>query len=218
MGTKVFWIEPTDRERRWLRRYRSSAEHKCPANGSYCNAMFELGEADVRYTAEGYIDSCDDLKPADDDARWPTNCEVCGQPFDAADPHQLFGRQIYVRPDTGERFTLEDAPPGACWDAWWFHRGKKGDPESPRGSGYHVGPDGRTLIVKCPDGHEWMIDGRASNCTMKDDMAHFCWVRHGRPEDGNLHVDKNGPSCSAGGGSIDTGKWHGHLHNGELVP
>jgi hypothetical protein len=26
---KVFWIEPTDRERRWLRRYTSSAEHKC---------------------------------------------------------------------------------------------------------------------------------------------------------------------------------------------
>jgi hypothetical protein len=53
---------------------------------------------------------------------------------------------------------------------------------------------------------------------MKDDMAHFCWVRHGRPEDGNLHVDKNGQTCSAGGGSIDTGKWHGFLHNGELNP
>jgi len=79
-----------------------------------------------------------------------------------------------------------------------------------------TGPDGRTLIVRCPDGHDWIIDSRASNCTKKDDNAHWCWVRHGKPEDGTLHVDKNGNTCAAGAGSIDTGKWHGFLHNGEL--
>lgn len=57
----------------------------------------------------------------------------------------------------------------------------------------------------------------ARNCTMPDDTTHKCWVRHGRPEDGSLHVDKNGHTCGAGAGSIDTGKWHGFLHNGELV-
>jgi hypothetical protein len=88
----------------------------------------------------------------------------------------------------------------------------------PAGSGSMIGDDRRSLVVKCPDGHDWMIDARASNCTMKDDNLHHCWVRHGRPEDGNLHVDKNGLTCAAGGGSIDTGKWHGHLHNGELNP
>jgi hypothetical protein len=51
---------------------------------------------------------------------------------------------------------------------------------------------------------------------MKDDNIHRCWVRHGRPEDGTLHVDKAGNTCRAGAGSIDTGKWHGFLHNGEL--
>jgi len=62
-----------------------------------------------------------------------------------------------------------------------------------------------------------MIDSRASNCTMPDDNAHRCWVRHGRPEDGTLHVDKNGLTCAAGGGSILAGNYHGFLHHGHLV-
>lgn len=61
-----------------------------------------------------------------------------------------------------------------------------------------------------------MIDGRASNCTMPDDNVHKCWVRHGRPEDGTLHVDKNGNTCAAGAGSIATPNFHGFLHNGDL--
>jgi hypothetical protein len=79
-----------------------------------------------------------------------------------------------------------------------------------------VGPDGRSLIVRCPGGQDWMIDSRASNCTRKDDNKHFCWVRRGKPEDGTLHVDKNGDTCSAGAGSIQTANWHGFLHNGLL--
>jgi hypothetical protein len=77
--------------------------------------------------------------------------------------------------------------------------------------------DHRSLIVKCPDGHEWMIDSRASNCAMPNDNTHHCWVRHGRPEDGTLHVDKSGNTCAAGAGSIETPKWHGFLHNGHLT-
>jgi hypothetical protein len=82
--------------------------------------------------------------------------------------------------------------------------------------------DGRHTICCLPDpdmlgGHPWNIDGRASNCTMKEDRQHRCWVRHGSPQDGNLHVDKNGPTCSAGGGSIDTGDYHGHLNNFSLT-
>jgi hypothetical protein len=214
MGIKVFWIEPTGRERLWLRRYRASIEHKCQATGSYCNAMFELGEADVVRTPEDRA-LREEQTPSAGDARWPTNCEACGQPFADDDPRQLFGRTLYVRPDTGERFTREDAPAGACWNADWITRDRDA---VPAGSASMIGNDRRSLVVKCPDGHDWMIDARASNCTMKDDNLHHCWVRHGRPEDGNLHVDKNGLTCAAGGGSIDTGKWHGHLHNGELVP
>lgn len=211
---KVFWIEPNHRERHWLRRYRSSAEHKCAKTGSYCNGMRLIGDADIRYTADGNISSRDDLKPPKSDPRWPIACEACGEPFTEKDEYQLFGRQLFVRPDTGEVMTTNDAPPGACWDAWWITERRKG---GPTGVGWMVGDDHRCLMVKCPDGHDWMIDARASNCTMKDDNAHHCWVRHGRPEDGTLHVDKNGHTCQAGGGSIDTGKWHGFLHNGHLT-
>jgi len=47
--------------------------------------------------------------------------------------------------------------------------------------------------------------------------VHRCWVRHGRPEDGTLHVDKNGVTCAAGAGSIVAGNFHGFLHGGFLT-
>ena len=212
-NVKVFWIEPTDRERRWLRRFSFSNKIKCSANGEWgCEAtMVELGEFDIKYTKEGYIESVDRDVPHDD-PRWPTTCKHCGRAFTDEDEWQVHGKQIYVRPDTGDRYTLRDAPPGACWEAWWMHNDKERKP----GVGDWTGPDGRTLIVKCPDGHEWTIDARCSNCTLPDDKDHHCWVRHGRPEDGTLHVDKNGKTCQAGSGSIQTGNWHGFLHNGVL--
>lgn len=77
--------------------------------------------------------------------------------------------------------------------------------------------DGRHLLVILPDMSHWNVDGRASNCDMKDDRVHRCWVRHGRPEDGSLHVDKAGLTCHAGAGSILAHNgWHGFLHNGAL--
>jgi len=63
-----------------------------------------------------------------------------------------------------------------------------------------------------------MIDGPANNCTRKDDPGqkhHHCWVRHGVPP--SITVDKNGPTCEAGAGSILTKNWHGFLRNGMLV-
>lgn len=110
---------------------------------------------------------------------------------------------VYRRTDTGELMTLRDAPPGAMWDAWWYSESFKG-------------PDGMCLVVKCPpDGTEWLIDSRASNCTMPNDNEHNCWIRHGAPP--NITVDKNGRSCAAGAGSIQTKTWHGFLRNGMLV-
>ena len=82
--------------------------------------------------------------------------------------------------------------------------------------------DGKHLYCMCPDkdwpeGHPWNIDGRASNCTMKDERTHRCWVRHGDPAiPGQLHVDKKGHTCAAGAGSIAISGFHGFLHNGEL--
>jgi hypothetical protein len=94
------------------------------------------------------------------------------------------------------------------------------------------------LTVVTPDGHWWVIDGRASNCGEEcaicsvkyrehthgstDDHrfkgsrpTHRCWVRHGVPP--NITVDKNGGTCDAGGGSIQTPAWHGFLREGTLV-
>lgn len=213
---KVFFLEPTDREHRWLRRYVSSSAHTCEKTGSYCDGMVDFGESDILYTADGYISDRDRDKPPASDPRWPARCAACGRPFGPGDPYQLFGRQIHVHLGTGLRCALDDAPPGACWNAWWIGHRTKDEPEHPVGCGHNIGPDGRSLIVRCPDGHDWLIDSRAANCTRKDDNAHFCWVRHGRPEDGTLHVDKNGNTCSAGAGSIQTQAWHGFLHHGEL--
>ena len=78
-----------------------------------------------------------------------------------------------------------------------------------------LGPDGKYLIVKLPNGSIWTVDGRASNCTMSEDTKHKCWVRHGVPP--NITVDKNGLTCAAGAGSILAGGWHGFLRNGELI-
>ncbi|WP_036010803.1 hypothetical protein [Bradyrhizobium yuanmingense] len=198
---KVFFLEPTDIEKRWLRRYRLSASHTC-SNGSYCNAMFVFGEGPVN--VRGWA-------PPRTDPRWPTKCDICGQPFNEREEFQEFANTIYVCKATGLRTTLREAPPGACWNASWIADRRDG-----QGCGSLIGPDGRCLVVKCPDGHDWMIDARASNCTMPDEGTHHCWVRHGTPEDGTLHVDKNGHTCAAGAGSILTPRWHGFLHNGFL--
>jgi hypothetical protein len=82
--------------------------------------------------------------------------------------------------------------------------------------------DGRHLYVMIPDDdlpyHGWNVDGRANNCDMKDERTHRCWVRHGDPSKGEaLHVDKDGHTCHAGAGSIQSGDFHGHVHNGMLT-
>lgn len=112
---------------------------------------------------------------------------------------------IYRRADSGELTTLNDAPIGAIVDFTHLFA-------------HRVGPDGRHLVCKVPDahgGHVWHMDGRAGNCGRPDDDVHRCWVRHGVPP--NLTVDKDGDTCVAGAGSIQTGGWHGFLRDGHLV-
>jgi hypothetical protein len=111
----------------------------------------------------------------------------------------------YIKEDgTSEVTTLNEAPPGAMWDNPWLHDANQ-----------YCGPDGKALIVKLPNGKDWHIDGRASNCTLPADKEHKCWVRHGEPP--TLTVDKNGLTCSAGAGSISAGDYHGFLVNGVLT-
>lgn len=197
MGIRCFWCEETDRVQRYLRRYHAD----CSAPWRWLNGMVEFDQA-VR-PPRTYHDATDrphDLVPRDD-PRWPRQCD-CGRVFQGLDSWQVFTERIYRRADTGAELVLRPAPEGAMWDAWW-------SPDC------YKGADGRSLMVMCPGGHEWMIDSKASNCTMKDDWTHRCWVRHGEPP--NITVDKNGITCAAGAGSILTANWHGFLRAGELV-
>lgn len=123
--------------------------------------------------------------------------EVSGGNFVAND-------HLWRRVDTGEEKVLRDFGPGVMWYADWLND-------------FHVGPDGRCLVVRTPGG-DWVIDSRASNCTLPEDKGHQCWIRHGpAPE---ITVDKNGKTCGAGAGSIGVGEgakyYHGFLRNGWL--
>lgn len=218
-GTACYWLEPTSTVQVGLRRYTPSDEQPdppCPReNGTwrYHGAVTILGNVPVAWTTEKpagtshwFHDAGDRYGipaftyPGHDDVRWPEWCE-CGYQFQAGDAWQEWFDLLYQRADTGELTTLREAPDGAMWDATWY--GWKG-------------PDGRCLVVKAPGGHDWIIDGRATNCTMPEDNEHRCWVRHGEPP--AVTVDKNGFTCAAGGGSIQVGGYHGFLRAGVFDP
>lgn len=164
-----------------------------------------IGEAAV---TEGYrCDGCG-ARSSLDVGRFPTDARppfpdgkviACGACGGKAVASSQGWSEFYRRTDTGEEVGGgSKMPVGAVWEY-----------------GYRKGPDGRSLSVVTPGG-SWCLDGRASNCTMPQDDAHYCWIRHGKPEDGSLHVDKDGLTCGAGAGSIMVGGYHGFLHHGHL--
>lgn len=126
--------------------------------------------------------------------------------FARGDAKQIWAERLHAGAPDGEIYTIRDAPPGAMWNAEWLPRRRP-----------WIGPDGIALYVRLPNRHDWAVDARASNCTLPNDDLHYCWVRHGDPRTGNVHVDKNGLTCGAGGGSILAGNYHGFLHNGYLT-
>jgi len=195
-----FWLEPTKLERVWLRRYVSDS--RCSAaKGRIHEARALIGDRRARLDAEGYHQT--PREKYSRHRRWPKTC-ACGHRFAAGDVRQVFSLLLYRRTDTRELITLDDAPPGAMWDAWWMGR-------------FWKGHDGRSLQVVCPDGRHWAIDGPAKNCTLPNDHEHRCWLRTGTPP--RITVSKSGPgrTCAAGGGSIDTGTYHGFLQDGRFT-
>lgn len=166
-GCPTFLLADTGRYRVALRRYSRPPGKGWTCADGYHQALAVLGEAPARFYAaraelpegtEQWSRERDDRLtvpdfdwPGRDDPRWPTACE-CGYVFGPGDEWQHFSDRLYRRSDTAAATTLRDAPPGAMWDAWWY-------PASWRGA------DGRCLVVKCPNGQEWVIDSRASNCT-----------------------------------------------------
>jgi hypothetical protein len=133
--------------------------------------------------------------------RWPQTCLKCGAAVPADAIANIYTRKVYDTesgdPEPGDLFFKVEClnNEGKCylWDNC-------------------PGPHLHGIV---PTGDEWDLDSRASNCTMKEDRTHRCWVRHGDPP--NVTVDKSGVTCNAGAGSIQTTKWHGFLRNGEWV-
>jgi hypothetical protein len=205
MGIKCFFVEPTERAKRSLRRYSANPDLKCSGSYRYHNAHAALDEAQRPFDKEKDCwHELPDPKIPHDDPRWPVKCDACDYRFTADDNWQLFDEQIYIDKATGREYSIRDRIPGMMWDAIWMHEWARG-------------PDGRSLVVVCPDGHKWMIDGHASNCTMPNDEAHRCWTRTGSPP--ALQVGKQfGKSCSAGGGSIQTPGYHGFLGTQGAAP
>jgi hypothetical protein len=215
---RAFWVEPLELERAWLRRYSSadSSRSKCP--------LFDYHDArNLFVDSRPKADTPEWAKPLADDSRWPSRCS-CGYTFQPDDERQVFTGRLFQGAPDGKLYAIADMPPGAMWDASWLRRSEVRDLlDEP-----HTGPDGITLVIKLPDGSEWLIDSECNNCTRTQWVSkngrlqwggrtHYCWVRHGDPRTGVVHVDKKGETCSAGGGSIQTSTWHGFLDNGFLT-
>lgn len=197
------WLEPTDEQAVGLRVY-------TVGEGGY-DCEFGAHRA-IRYT--GRLPLSKEFIPDMDDPAWPTECVRCGADIREG-KRQPWTLPIYRSADTGEERFIHSNPDvaapdipiaggGAMWNAHWM-------PESVQQS------DGIYLMVRCPDGRDWAVDSRASNCGLPDDNEHRCWVRHGDPREARVTVDKNGLTCSVGAGSIQTEDWHGFLRDGQLV-
>jgi hypothetical protein len=176
--------------------------------GKYWKGRCNRSGYDVHYTPEIRVrelptDQPFDFLPTDYDRLVDVQlcCRYCGTEPTADDKIEnlIKGTPVYDTP-SGE---LE---PGCLyWNTWY-----------PKGM-YWDNQEGPHLMAILPNGDHWVIDGRAANCTMKNDRVHRCWIRHGDPETGNVHVDKKGHTCQAGGGSIASGSYHGFLHNGHFT-
>jgi len=184
---RCFYIEPTDRVRRQLRRYCDDLTKPCPSRYKYHNGHQPFAEGTCRMdeTKVWRFDDAHETPPRDD-PRWPTKCDDCDYLFTEKDHYQLFHDVIYVRKDTGEEFALRDAPVGAMWDGDWYP---------------WKGPDGKCLVLRCPpEGayNDWIIDGPSSNEKRP-------WTRTGEP-----------PRVTANP-SILWPNYHGWLRDGVLV-
>ncbi|HEX3456645.1 MAG TPA: hypothetical protein VHR97_01705 [Candidatus Baltobacteraceae bacterium] len=229
MEIQCFWLDSTMTARRFLRRFSSthggrtipeveSGRYNCPSSPySSHDAVspaidvvpFEIKPIDVRpeYRTCDYLgaDRTELFPP--DDPRWPAKCAYCDYVFEQRDHWQVLMHEIFRRTDTGEELILDDAPPGAMWDAWYY--GDTDFPTPPR-------PDGIHLMVRCPDTHDgsgyrhadWYVDGIAGNGAPNS----YGWTRSGDPKANPPTITAN-PSIQI----TRTNGYHGWLRAGKLV-
>ncbi len=178
----------------------------CTKNSTYHNAMKHLEDSDVMHDVIG--GTIDDHP----DDEWPTACQDCGTPVpaDGKKQKQVFRKTLYTDGTSWRGFP----GPGDMFYADWYAC----TPGPTSNCHYRwTNCHGGHLMVICPNGAHWDTGSRASNCTMPEETTHRCWVVHGDPRTGVVHVDKTGHTCGAGGGSIIAGDYHGFLHNGILT-
>jgi hypothetical protein len=156
---RCFLLEPLARRRQWLLR-RSHEGAPCRTRNREHRAKTEIEDADFPLpppprTAEP------EWTRFRDDPRWPLACDFCDYAFCESDERVLLFRRIY-RDGAGNEMTLDEAPPGAMWDAWWL------GPEFRGRDGFH-------LAVMTPGG-VWYVDGRSP-------VTGLHWQRIGKPPD-----------------------------------
>lgn len=190
-----FWVEPTDREHRSLRRYAPSDEKKCPGTMGYHNASVPwMEDAPAIRTPEGYHSFLPESEwPERTDPRWPTRCEHCDYEFVPEDKWQIFSTIWYVRPDTGERFQQRALPPGAMYDSWWY-------PDSWKG------PDKKALTVMLPNRIDWCIDAPSTGGGR--------WTRSGEIP----HITASPSILVEAKPEFGRKRYHGFLTDGILCP
>lgn len=218
---------------------------KCPGEHGYHNGHYDMGKFPILYTKDKEVNgrkylASRDLEVTKDDHRWPTKCDNCDYVFKDDEQKQVFQEHIYKRADNGQEVTLRDKIPGMMWDAWWYGKERGADGISlvvklPNLHDWAVDTTASNCDSPCKncgkpynahiDDKGW-TSGRCSPTAQYDDGTptyqdsrpeHKCWVRHGDPKTGSVHVDKDGVTCGAGAGSILSGSYHGFLHGGYLT-
>lgn len=165
-------------------------------NGFLHSTRWDIGPAPDPWTA-GTID--------EDDQPEGAACERCrtSVPWDDASLSR-FGSSAAVWNTTDGKLG-----PG---DMYWGHPLRDGGHHC---SGNWTNCDGKHLYVILPNNLPWDIDSRASNCTLMEDFTHRCWIRSG--EAPMITAGKDGHTCTAGAGSIQSGNYHGFLRDGCLT-
>lgn len=184
-GIRCFLLTPTTRAVRELRRHAPNPGKSHTPHG-YHSAEVDAGVVEAHVRRDGTVPAQDPRRRRNDPP-WPVECS-CGYRFTRDDPKQVNLHLLFRRGDTGELVTLRDAPPGAMWDAKWI-----------RVQAWR-GPDGRCLMVRCPNGQDWTIDGTSTSGGR--------WSRTGFPPDITVS-----PSIAIGHPD-DPAFYHGHLTNG----
>jgi hypothetical protein len=198
MSVRCFFLEPTGRYVRELRRYserqRYDVDRQPEPNAcklAYHDAKVVLDIQDGGTGDENELPASGDVFPHTD-PRWPTHCSGCGYEFTGSDEYLLNHTAEYRRTDTGELTTIRDAPVGAMWLAPWLAGHGSITYQGQRSGQPH-------LIVKTPRG-DWDVDGPSTNGNG--------WSWTGNPRH---------PVTVTARPSIQIHSFHAFLTNGELV-